>query len=284
MSEEVDFRPDGFHRALDSELATLTAPPLGDLVGLAARGGRRKRRLRAAGAALGSVTAVAALAVLVGSLGTGPAQSTAVGPAAGPPAAAPASGSATPEAPSSATPSPVVTPAAPQVPATTAALLAAVVQSLPAGYTTDHHAADPPESGASSIFAYVNTPTGTGRISVAAYIPEEPAPCTPGPSRYIATNTVSCTTSPAGDVVEVEVNPSNCMQATDVRVHRPGGFEVSVTISDCLNWDGAKNPHAVPALTHQQAVALASSPLIGTTMPASFVEAANAKYPALPTP
>ncbi|MFJ9520099.1 hypothetical protein ACIRPK_17805 [Kitasatospora sp. NPDC101801] len=282
MNEEDGFRPNEFHHALDTELAALTAPALGDLVGLAAKGGRRKRRLRAAGAAFGSVTAVAALAVLVGSLGTGPAQSTVAGPAIGP-AAAPASVAASPSAPA--------TPAAqadPLVPVTAASLLDAVVKSLPAGLTADTFRANQAKYpivdgiGYPAVFAYVNTSAGVGRISVGAFQsdPEEPA-CLAGTQGRITT---VCSTSPAGDVVEVETNPTNCIQATRVTVHRPQNLGVAIDISSCLNWTNGQNPPAVPALTQEQAVALASSPLISTSMPSAFVAAANAKYPELPQP
>ncbi|BFV56193.1 hypothetical protein KCMC57_up12970 [Kitasatospora sp. CMC57] len=274
-NEEVDFRPDGFHDVLDSELGTLGAPPLGDLVGEATRRGRRQRRLRAAAAGVGSVTAVAVLAVLVSSLGTGPGQTSAVGPAAGPASSAPVT-STTPTTPVSPTP---VAPTGPMVPATSAALLAAVVQSLPAGLTTDHHAANPARPNAVDVFAHVTTPAGIGRIGVSAYLTPEGGSdrCWPDPTGPMPT---ACSTSPAGDVVEVQTNPRNCIQATRITVHRPT-FNVAVDISSCLRTEAE---HAVPALTEQQAVALASSPLVGLTMPSSFVEAANAKYPALPSP
>ncbi|MER5866034.1 hypothetical protein [Kitasatospora sp. NPDC002040] len=284
MNEEDGFRPNEFHHALDTELAALTAPALGDLVGLAAKGGRRKRRLRAAGAAVGSVTAVAALALLVGSLGTGPAQSTTAGPATGlGPAAAPAAVSASPSA--SATPT---AQADPLVPVTAASLLDAVVKSLPAGLTADNFRANQAKYpivdgiGYPAVFAYVNTSAGVGRIGVGAFQsdPEQPA-CLAGTHGKITT---VCSTSPTGDVVEVDTNPTNCIQTTRVTVHRPQNLGVAIDISSCLNWTNGQNPPAVPALTQEQAVALASSPLIGTSMPSAFVAAANAKYPALPAP
>ncbi|MFD0569268.1 hypothetical protein ACFQ0T_08305 [Kitasatospora gansuensis] len=80
-------------------------------------------------------------------------------------------------------------------------------------------------------------------------------------------------------MVEVETNPTNCIQATRVTVYRPQNLAVAIDISSCL---GKTTEPAVPALTKEQAVALASNPLIGTTMPSAFVAAANAKYPALP--
>lgn len=275
-NEEVEFRPDGFHLALDAELSALTAPPLGGVVGLATQRGRRQRRWRIAGAAVGSVTAVAAtVALLAGTLGTGSPAPAAVGPAAV---------LTTPSNPASpsASPSPSAT-VDPLVPSTASALLDAVVRSMPAGLTTDHHAANQADgTEGPAVFAYVNTPSGTGRISVGAYRDEvDMGPCRTG---TWGSGTTTCSTSPAGDVVEVQTNSTNCIQATRVTVHRPGGLNVGIDISSCLNSDGTKNPPAVPALTQEQAVALASSPLIDLRMPASFVEAANAKYPALPSP
>ncbi|WP_457031545.1 hypothetical protein [Kitasatospora sp. P5_F3] len=280
MNEEDGFRPNEFHHTLDTELAALTTPPLGDLVGLAARGGRRKRRLRAAGAAFGSVTAVAALAVLVGSLGTGTAQSTVAGPAIGP-AAGPAAVVASASSSASATPT---AQADPLVATTAASLLDAVVKSLPAGLTADNFRANQAtvpivdNRGYPSVFAFVHTPAGIGRIGVSVYQtdPEQQRLCFAGTHGDTST---TCSTSPAGDVVEVETNSGNCIQATRVAVHRPQNLAVSIDISSCL---GKSTELAVPALTQEQAVALASSPLIGTSMPSAFVAAANAKYPALP--
>lgn len=340
MNEEVDFRPEEFHHALDSELAALDAPPLVGLVGLAAQRGRRQRRWRTAGAVAGSVTAVAVTAgLLAGALGGGGTRTTEAGAAGRAAVAVPSSPSASPSnsvepsssveptgsaAPSgsaapagppvpsaSATPTRPATPAAsgsprasgaaglpsgaptpapapskadPLVPTTAASLLAAVLQSLPAGLTTDHYAANPghtPIGGPvdyPAVFSYVNTAGGTGRISVSAYQADSPMTC------GSTATTVHCFTDAAGELVQVETIPGNCIQHSIVTVQRRDGFSVGVTVSSCLNWDGSQNPPAVPALTQDQAVALASSPLIGTRMPASYVLRADAKYPNLSSP
>ncbi|WP_035842026.1 hypothetical protein [Kitasatospora azatica] len=308
MNEEVEFHSDEFHSTLATELAALGAPPLGDLVGQATRRGRRQRRWRTGAALAGSVAAVGVTAaLLVGTLGAaggngkqpnelaaaaGPsaaaspgtagsaAASTTPGPAGS--ASASAAGSAAPSATPSADPGPLVE-------ASPAGLLAAVLNSLPDGVTTDHYAANPkrtlPDGSVltPAVRTFVNTPSGTGQIIVTAYKddPDNPLNCKPSPKGSPFVDT--CLQDAKGNLVQVETNSTNCIQATAITVRRADGVDVRIDIGSCLASDSGKNPPAVPALTQDQAVALADNPAIGLTMPKAFVEGADAKYPNLPT-
>ncbi|WP_327071343.1 hypothetical protein [Kitasatospora sp. NBC_01302] len=173
-----------------------------------------------------------------------------------------------------AVPSTAATPApsGPLVPVTAPALLAAVVQALPTGLTADHFEADPPSTNDPypSVYAQVHTPDGTGQLGVSMY---------PSTGALTCPDTGTCPTDPAGDPVQVQHEPGNCIQNTVITVQRHEGFTLAVQISSCLL---AGNTPAVPALTQDQATALAGNPALTTKMPASYVQSANAQYPHLP--
>ncbi|MBB4928828.1 hypothetical protein [Kitasatospora kifunensis] len=146
------------------------------------------------------------------------------------------------------------------------------MQSLPTGLAADHFEANQPSADDPypSVFAQVQTPNGTGQIGVSMYPSNGPLNCS-GDS--------TCHTDPAGDLVQVQHEAGNCIQDTIVTVQRREGFALAIQISSCLF---AGNVPAVPALTQDQAVALASNPAIRAKMPASYVQAANTQYPDLP--
>ncbi|MGF1427507.1 hypothetical protein [Kitasatospora sp. LaBMicrA B282] len=160
----------------------------------------------------------------------------------------------------------------PMVPVTAPALLAAVVQALPAGLRADHFEVGPASATDPypSVFAQVHTPAGTGQIGVSMYPSNGPLTCS---------DAGTCHTDSAGEPVQVQHEAGNCIQNTVVTVQRHEGFTLQVQISSCLF---AGNVPAVSALTQDQAVALAGDPAITTRMPASFVRAAGARYPDLP--
>ncbi|GAA1958694.1 hypothetical protein [Kitasatospora viridis] len=306
---------DEFSSSLREELSRLSEPPIGDLVGQAARQGRRIRRFRTIGAtaAVAAVATVTALfsGQLVGSghtgaQGIGPAAPVGASVSASPntsatPSAAPSttpgasaapSAGATPDA-GSASPTPgggqgssapagvpASTPAAAGsdalVKSTPASLLAAVVQSLPSGITTDHYYGDAPQPPITldpSVNLYLHSGGKTGRIGVSAYKADTPSSCTTpeGETGVSAT----CSTDAAGEFVNVLSNPSNCIQNTTVTVYRHDGIAVSVDLSTCL--DNSARGTSTP-LTQAQAVTLADSTLLNVVMPSSFVKAADTQY------
>ncbi|MDH6117186.1 hypothetical protein [Kitasatospora sp. GAS204B] len=299
-NESDGFRPDEFHHALDTELAALNGPPLGDVVTLATQRGRRQRRRRTVGAVTGSVTAVAvAASVLVGVLGSGPAHRAELSAAAAgtpsasatPSAAGTPSSSATPSAPgapSVVTASP--TPGAPSasaatssgvlVPDSPAGLLDAVLHALPSGLSTDNYSAKLGGSQSPSPYVSLNVHTaqGTAQLEVAAF-KSQYSFCQPGdwPAGY----SYRCSTTPSGEQFEVVSNPAACFQHSIIVLRRHDGVDVTVWMPNCTGAAGITSP-AVAPLTQEQALALAGTPAINYLMPASFVQAADAKYPDLP--
>ncbi|MCX4746283.1 hypothetical protein OG455_12220 [Kitasatospora sp. NBC_01287] len=270
-NENVGFRPDEFHQSLATELAGTSAPPLGDLVTLAAQRGRRQRRWRTLGAVTGSVTAAAvAASLLVGVLDSGPAQRTELTAAAtGSPSAAAAPASV----PAAATASDQL------VADTPAALLDAVVSALPAGLTTDTYSAKlgDPATPNPSVTLNVHSQHGTAVLQVAAYKSQYDF-CQPGdwPAGY----SYHCSTTAGGEQYEVVSNPAACWQHSLVVLRRHDGVDVAVWMPNCTDAPGVTSPH-VPPLTQDQALALAATAAISDRMPAAFVQAADAKYPNL---
>ncbi|MGF1426969.1 hypothetical protein [Kitasatospora sp. LaBMicrA B282] len=189
---------DEFSTSLEEELATLSPPPLGDLVGQAARRGRRIRRVRMIGGAAASVAAVATVAALLGTLGSGPqhtadlagaaaALSTAPTPLPGdppPPSAAPDPGGAAVASPS-ASPSSSAGPSA--NPSTTPAPTGLAPGSPPPSRSgadlPSTHPVPPPTGGAITT-APLPTPSAGGTVpttpdglvaEVVAALPGRPA-------------------------------------------------------------------------------------------------------------
>jgi hypothetical protein len=275
-NEDSGFRPEEFHHSLDTELAALGAPALGDVVGVAAQRGRRQRRWRAVGAVTGSVTAVAvAASLLVGVLGNGSAQPTQLGAAA----AVTASPSDSPAAAPAASGDASSAPTGSLVADSPAALLDAVLHALPAGLSTDHYSAKQgdPATPNPSVSLNVKTAQGTSALSVAAY-KSQYSFCQPGD--WPASYSYHCSTTPSGEQFEVVSNPAACWQHSIIVVRRHDGVDVAVWQPNC-DAAGVTSPNN-PPLTQEQAVALADNPAISYQMPASFVQAANAKYPNLP--
>ncbi|WP_371496065.1 hypothetical protein OG871_10045 [Kitasatospora sp. NBC_00374] len=281
-----------FRDSLNEELSGLAEPPLGDLVGTAARRGRsRVRRNRVVGAAAGSVVAVAAVtALLLGPLGAGrvhtppvAAGGTSTGPTVAPPTApatAPPTGAAAgPDADASGGP-PTEEPVVQPVNVTATAVLAAVLDALPVG-KTDHYAVNPPVLGAQ---VYLNTGRGAGLIRV--FVGTSPADLSAcgSPSKPGSAERRTCFADRRGQstIVDTDVE-GNCLSSTSVISAREDGTTVHVVLGTCLAWDGTANPPGVPALTVDQAVELAGDPSIGARMDPDFVQVADKRFPALPS-
>ncbi|TQF03126.1 hypothetical protein E6W39_13775 [Kitasatospora acidiphila] len=291
---------DEFSSALSEELSGLSEPPIGDLVGQAARRGRRIRRFRAAGATVAVAAVATVAALLTGSLG-GPGHSdaqqvgVAAAPSSGAPSSARPSASTTPSnsAPPTAAPS-ASSPTSPPsssasasgsggslVQTTTASLLAAVVKALPAGMTTDHYQADPPQPPVTldpSVFLYLHSGGETGRIGVSPFKADTVPACQVPDGEHDVT--IRCYTDPAGDQVQVLTNTGNCIQHNTVIVYRRDGIGVGIDLSSCFK--NSPDGSAALVLSQDQAIALATNPLIDVKMPESFVQTANATYPNLP--
>lgn len=246
-----------FGKDLDEELSSLDAPPLGDLVGEAVRQGRRVRRRRAVGAVVGSALAVAGTALLLG----GPLR--------------PHSGGAGPSAVVAAdvpSPSPVV-----RQPVTGAALLAAVAGVVPDGLRTGGYAAQTDGVNGAQVTGaqvYLTGPAGTGMIRVFVTSGESEASCF---------TTESCRRDDRGQQVVVDHMKGNCVQDVVVTSRHHDGTVVQVNVATCLAWTEAEgNKPTAPALTEQQAIALAGDPALSVWMTAEEGLRAKAAYPDLP--
>ncbi|MFJ1707231.1 hypothetical protein [Kitasatospora sp. NPDC088346] len=288
-----------FRDSLNEELSGLAEPPLGDLVVTAVQRGRgRVRRNRVVAAAAGSVVAVAAVtALLLGPPGAGRAHTPAIavgGPATGR-ASTPATGRASipatgPEStPVTGTPThrPTVAiggataeSAGPPVNVTPSALLAAVVDALPAGKTGNYAVS----GGVLGVQVYLETGRGVGLVRV--FVSTEPADLAdcdsspkPGPGGRLA-----CFVDRRGQTTAVVTGlEGNCLATTSVLSVREDGTTVHVVVGTCLAWNGSTNPPAPPALTVDQAVELAGDPSIGAWMDPDFVQTAAKRFPGLPT-
>jgi len=195
-----------------------------------------------------------------------------VGPAAGgaPVLAASAGGaSALPSAASSA-----------MVRVSGAAVLATVLDALPAGLETSGYAANNATEahdnyGADIPAAQVNvkTPEGLGmmRIFVGTASPDAKCAAIDG-----------CHRDKYGQQVRVTHVDNNCIQNTLVTVGHADGTAVTVQLASCLAWDGKANRPGVLPLTEEAAVELAGNPAFHNTMTPAQGEAAAARFPALP--
>ncbi|WP_441248059.1 hypothetical protein [Kitasatospora sp. McL0602] len=270
---------DEFRSVLDDELSLLSQPPLGDLVGTAARRGRRVRHFRMAAGAAASVAALSLVTALVTGSGNSPTQPEPLGVAAAPSAAAGATSGAS-QAPADRAPAVASASAGAQVDTTSAALLAAVLDALPGQPKTDHYGVvSGTRPGAQ---AYLNSSRGTGMLRVfLAGKSGKPLSCDPQPlpGKLVPV----CSTDARGQQVVVVTIPDNCVENVSVEVRHTDGTIVQAVLSSCLEWDGRTNPPGVRPLTTEQAIALAGDPSISTRMDSDYVQAAAQRFPALAT-
>jgi hypothetical protein len=255
---------------LRAELGEERPPPLGDLVDVAIRDGRRIRRVRRLGLA-GAGAAVLGVVALTASLGWG----AAAPPPAGIAAAAPsARGGLGPRVvPSAATVSPSSSPfpvmiagppvAGPTAKATGGAMLVLLTKLLPPGKTSNFAVAKGEDT---HVQLYLDTGKGPGmiRASLEKDFTDRPA-------------------SPHQASVTVDRLPDNCVQSIVVDAALPNGANLAIDIGTCLAWDGKRNRPAPAAITADEAVKVATDPRWGLTMDAQLVKAGAKMFPDLPT-
>lgn len=255
---------------LRDELNAERPPPLGDIVGMALRDGRRVRRNRRF-AAIGGGTAVAGVVAVAMALGAP------FGSAVAPqPAAAPQPGGGVQVAPSAA---PVaVTPIPARTSATTAlappeaspggrsvgakatpeAMLVLLKRLVPPGRTSNYA-----KTGDTDLHVQMYLDRGQGpgmiRVSVNGHLRSEPNIGKP--------------------TVTVDALPDNCIQSRIVRAQWPGGLTVQADLSTCLAWDGRQNKPSALALTDDEAAAVVTDPRWGLIMDAALVKAGATEFP-----
>jgi hypothetical protein len=260
-------------------------PPLGDLVDVAIRDGRRIRRIRRLGR-LGAGAAVLGVVAVTTTL-AGPFFSTPGPhpPAEGVPVAAPASGGpaagptahartgagalpAPPDfAPAESVPTPVPVLGAhavgPQKKVTSGAMLTLLTKLLPPGKTS-HYAVAPDQS--THVQLYLDTGRGPGMIRAVLEKDASGGPIAKGEAS-----------------VSVDYRPDNCVESIVVDAALPDGANLAINVATCLAWDGKQNRPAPPAITAGEAVKIATDPRWGLTMDADLVNAGDKQFPHLRT-
>jgi hypothetical protein len=249
---------------LAAELAEQPEPPLGDLVFDSLRQGKRLRLVRRAGIA-GS--ALAAVAVFVVGLVLG---AHLIGGTSVPPATHAPSPLLT-TAPPTTTTSGIAQPAGPKSPTTLAAMAYRFAQLVPGGQLTSLYHSDPNNPYALQFRLDRGHGAGEVQIDIAPNTPLGTCPIGGG-------LTCQNETAPGGAPAQVIGNSTNCVETTSVSVDHGGGLVVTIYEATCLPWNGTTNPPCPPALTSQEAIAIAADPSWGTQMPSSLVAAADAKY------
>jgi len=254
---------------LRAELLAERPPPLGDVVGDAARAGRRIRRNRRVGtfgAGLAAAGIVAAAAIGFAGRGVTPA------PRPGMPAAAALSPGSVP--PVAATPTAAAATrtltvlsgtqraGGIQMKATSAAMLRLLATLLPAGRTSHYAVAADDHL---HVQLYLDDGAGPGMVRVSV---SRPPAATGRPPTRGATATVTVTHI-----------PENCVQDTVVDAAWPDGTVVQVDVATCLAWDGVRNPPARRALTEAQAVRIAADPRWGVTMDRQLIVLGAQQFP-----
>jgi hypothetical protein len=240
MTEELRTR-------LQSELDAERRPPLGDVVSVALRDGKRIRRVRRFGA-VGAGTAVAGVVALAVAF---------VGPFGSP------GGSAAPAPRVEAAAAPVLAYSAggDLAAATPATLLELLTTLVPTGTTSDY------ARGTSGLGAqlYLDLGKGPGMIRVVVSKDKRGHGVRKGQPK-----------------VRVDHPKRNCVQKTVVEATWNDGTKVLVSIASCLAWDGTQNKPAAAALTAAQATVIATDPRWGVEMDAALVAAGAKQFPQLP--
>ncbi|WFF00077.1 hypothetical protein [Micromonospora sp. WMMD964] len=87
--------------------------------------------------------------------------------------------------------------------------------------------------------------------------------------------------NPAPGTVELTEVPDNCVQNEMVTVYHHDGLQVDVMISTCLFWEGKGTSPAPPALSVDEAIAIAANPTWGTRIPAELVRSGAKNFASL---
>jgi hypothetical protein len=252
MSEEL-------RTLLRSELSEERPPPLGDIVGIAVRDGRRIRRVRRFGVIGTGIAVAGVVAVAVAFAGPFAMSGTGHAPAvqaAAPPAAA-VDGKAVDGKAAEAK-----AVKAKAVKATPAAVLELLTRLAPLG----------PQSGfaqaTDQLGAQLYVDRGQGPAMVRVFVSKE------GRAH-----------GPRGDKPTFTVSrlPDNCIQDLVVNARWTDGTMVQVDGATCLAWDGKQNKPTLPLLNPAEAIRIATDPHWGVTMDPDLVAAGAKHFPDLPT-
>jgi hypothetical protein len=286
---------DRFRSMIESELAEVEPPPIGNLVDNAIRDGQRLRRTRLVQRGVACAAAVGALVLGLGmasaTLRTEGVPDRAGGPGGGVAAAPP---SPWPSAPASRTTgvpagtppmaiyqatAPVVVEAKPSA-APPAVVLAALDELLPPGRTVGH--AGGVFDAFTGVQVFLDRGDGFGMVRVAvAYYPAKPAPSCDSPPGVV----VRCAEED-GAVVETFEIESNCVQRRGVNVYRTDGLVIQVNVGSCLV-DGQWKAPPTDSVDEQvlavdEAVKIGLNPIWRERAMTDAAAKAGQRYPDLP--
>ncbi|MGW3786494.1 hypothetical protein ACWD5Z_18070 [Micromonospora chokoriensis] len=87
--------------------------------------------------------------------------------------------------------------------------------------------------------------------------------------------------NPAPGTVELTEIPDNCVQNKMVTVYHRDGLQIDLMISTCLSWEGKGTSPAPPALSVEEAIAIAANPTWGTRLPADLVRSGAKRFASL---
>lgn len=256
---------------LAAELAEQPEPPLGDLVFDSLRQGKRLRLVRRAGIAGSALVAVAVLAVGVVLGGHLIGGTTHTPPASGAPSPLLTTASPTP------TTTGIAQPAGPRSPTTLAAMAYRFRQLVPGGGVMSNYYHSDPNDPYFLRF-YLSRDHGPGQVQIEIATNSSVSTCSPGDS------TCHDQFGPDGARVQVISNSGNCVETTSVSVDHGNGVVVTIYVATCLPWNGSTNPPCPPALTAEEAIAIAADPSWGPRMSSLLVAAGNAQFPSLAIP
>jgi hypothetical protein len=278
---------------IESELAEVDPPPVGDLVDDAIRDGRALRRTRLVQRGVACVAAVGALVLGLGMASTTLRPDDHPGPGYGvvaqptPTTTGPAPAERATALPPG-TPTMAIYQADPDysgfesrpASAEPAAVLFALGTVLPTGWTAGQ--AGGRFDTYTGVQVFLNRGNGFGmvRVAVARYL-RKPAPGCGGPPGVV----VRCTDE-EGALVETFEIESNCVQRRGVNVYRTDGIVVQINVGSCLvdgQWTMPSNePLDEQVLGVDEAVQIGLAPIWNEKFMVDFEAKASERYPDLP--
>jgi len=286
---------DRFRSMIESELAEVDPPPIGDLVDNAIRDGRALRRTRVVQRGVACVAAVSALVLGLGMAGTTLRPDDHPSPGYGVVAQSTPTVTATgPAAPQRATTMPAGTPtmgifeASPDYSglesrppnAAPAAVLLALTAVLPDGKTVGQ--AGGRFDTYTGVQVFLNRGNGFGmiRVGVARYLRKPASECAVPPG------VLARCTDEGGALVETFEIESNCVQRRGVNVYRTDGIAVQINMGSCLvegRWMmPSDEPFAEQVLGVDEAVKIALSAVWDERIMFDTAAKASERYPDLP--
>ena len=288
---------DRFRSMIESELAEVDTPPIGDLIDNAIRDGRQLRRTRLVQRTVACAAAVGVLALGLGmaSASLGPAGDPGGGYAADRPATARPAVPASPE-PASGPPPQRATASVPAnaptmaivesepmppgaiaktPPASPAVVLLALQTVLPSGPTVAY--AGSVFDSYTGVQLYLDRGAGYGMIRVAVARYQNPPKCVDGAPGIV----LNCSKD-AGSWVETFEIEANCVQRRGVTVYRLDGIAVQVNMGSCGVDASGVDSIDESVLEFSEAIRIGNDPIWSDRSLGGLDEKARSTHPYLP--